>query len=118
MSLALASIVIWVTGALLCAVVGGRRRAVNVLGPTAVVAGCLPALVQAIVVLISGQPVAVSLPWSIPFGAFRLEMDPLSAIFAAPILVVSSLAAVYGGEYLRGDAGRRGWAFTGCCTFS
>jgi formate hydrogenlyase subunit 3/multisubunit Na+/H+ antiporter MnhD subunit len=51
--------------------------------------------------LSGGSAPALHLPWSLPFGSFSLEMDALSAVFVAPILIIAALAAVYGAEYLR-----------------
>ena len=38
----------------------------------------------------------------LPYGAFYVEVDALSAFFLIPILGLSALAAIYGGEYLWG----------------
>ena len=40
------------------------------------------------------------LQWDAPHGAFCIGLDHLSAFFLLPILVLSVLAAVYGGNYM------------------
>lgn len=41
-------------------------------------------------------------PWAVPWGAYEVEADPLSALFLAVIGTVCPLAALYGVGYLRG----------------
>jgi formate hydrogenlyase subunit 3/multisubunit Na+/H+ antiporter MnhD subunit len=84
-------------GALVAGLLGRRGSAVAAGG--AVVGGLL-AVAPALAVLL-GRPVeSLHLPWSMPGGAFRLSLDPLSAVFLLPTLLLSALAAVYGVEYL------------------
>jgi formate hydrogenlyase subunit 3/multisubunit Na+/H+ antiporter MnhD subunit len=42
-----------------------------------------------------------------PFGEFYIELDPLSAWFILPTLLLSALSAIYGVGYLRSWQGRR-----------
>ena len=42
-----------------------------------------------------------------PFGEFFIELDPLSAWFLIPTLLLSALSAIYGVEYLRSWEGKR-----------
>jgi len=52
-------------------------------------------------VLVSGKSLPdSSWAWNVPFGSFTVGLDPLSAWFAAPILGLAILAAVYGAGYL------------------
>ena len=62
----------------------------------AAVLGVIPSLR----VLCGAAPQSLHLPWSVPYGAFFVEVDALSAFFLVPIFIVSGLAAVYGAEYL------------------
>src|SRR5437763_1508918 len=49
-----------------------------------------------------GQPVrSLRVAWDVPYGAFFVQIDPLSAFFLLPIFGLSALAAVYGAEYMR-----------------
>ncbi len=49
----------------------------------------------------------VHLPWTVPYGSFFLEADPLSAFFLVPIFLLTGLAAVYGTGYLKAHEGGR-----------
>ena len=66
------------------------------------------AAIPAVKVLASGQSTELfSRPWQLPFASFSLQFDPLSAWFAAIILGLSALAAVYGIEYMSHYAGKK-----------
>jgi formate hydrogenlyase subunit 3/multisubunit Na+/H+ antiporter MnhD subunit len=69
----------------------------------AAVLGCIPA----IQVLLHGSTEQLRLPWSVPFGEFFIELDPLSAWFLLPTLLLAALSAIYGVGYLRVWQGRR-----------
>ena len=69
----------------------------------AAVLGCIPA----VQVLLGGAAVQLRFPWSMPFGEFFIELDPLSAWFLLPTLLLSALSAVYGVGYMRTWQGRR-----------
>jgi hydrogenase-4 component B len=69
----------------------------------AAVLGCIPA----VQVLLGGTAVQLRFPWSMPFGEFFIELDPLSAWFLLPTLLLSALSAVYGVGYMRLWQGRR-----------
>ena len=51
-------------------------------------------------VLSQREPLALTLPWSVPGGAFAVGLDPLSAFFLLPVAVLSTLTAVYAVGYL------------------
>ena len=69
----------------------------------AAVLGCIPA----IQVLLGGTAEQLHFPWPVPFGEFFIELDPLSAWFLLPTLLLSALSAIYGVGYLRSWQGRR-----------
>ena len=79
----------------------------------AAVVGCIPA----IQVLMGGATQQFHFPWPVPFGEFFIELDPLSAWFLLPTLLLSALCAIYGVGYLRSWQGRRSlgpvWFFYG-----
>ena len=75
-------------------------RAATVAGAGGTLLGCFLALVPTLRVLRSGMPESLDLAWDASHGAFRCEVDPLSAFFLLPVLVLSALAAVYGSHYL------------------
>ena len=79
----------------------------------AAIAGCIPA----VQVLLGGAVLQLRLPWPVPYGEFFVELDPLSAWFLVPTLLLSALAAIYGVGCLRPWQGRRAlgpiWFFYG-----
>jgi formate hydrogenlyase subunit 3/multisubunit Na+/H+ antiporter MnhD subunit len=77
-----------------------RPQLCTVLGATGAVLGCTLCLVPVLRVLLTAKTEAVHLPWSVPYGSLAVALDPLSAFFAAPLLLVCGLGAVYGGPYL------------------
>jgi hydrogenase-4 component B len=78
-------------------------RLCTVLGIGGAVAGSALGLFPVLVVLIRHETVALSVPWlTVAGGAFSIELDSLSAFFVVPVLVLTALAAVYGGPYWLG----------------
>ena len=71
---------------------------------TSAVLGGGMALIESAWVLVSGQSESLRLAWPLPlgFGSANMKIDPLSAVFAVAIALVTMMAAVYGSEYLRG----------------
>jgi len=115
MTLVLVGLGLLVLGAVAALAAARSPRLATLLGVGGTVAGCACALVPVVGVLL-GQPAgALRLEWSVPFGAFVLGLDGLSALFLLPILTLSALAALYGGEYLGAFRGRavpaRAWPF-------
>lgn len=101
---------IFALGSLACLLARGKPAALRVLGPAVTVAGAaagLPACLQGL----AGASATISLPWSMPLGSLCAGMDPLSAVFATPILLISALAALYGSAYLQHAAARRDTSF-------
>ncbi len=87
------------------ALVAGRSpNAANRIGMCGALLGGAVALAPSLCVLISGHPQSLRSDWSLPLGSVYLELDPLSAVFAAAIALVTLLAALYGSEYLRSHA--------------
>lgn len=85
-----------------------RTRVSNGLGALSAVCGSAIAAIPAVRTLVDGVgPPTVSRAWAVPFGSFTVQLDPLSAWFALPILAISALAAVYGFQYLQHDADRK-----------
>lgn len=96
----------WVGGAL---VIWLLRRwsglaVVLSVGATLAGAGCLAA---AALEPLAGQGGTWQVPWGLPFGTFALRLDPLAAVFLAPIAAIGALGAIYAPGYLR-LGGRRG----------
>ncbi|MDA3902393.1 MAG: proton-conducting transporter membrane subunit [Desulfuromusa sp.] len=61
----------------------------------------------ALKVLLSGQSLSLSLPWSVPGAEFNLLLDPLAAFFVLPISALSLFCALYAGAYLEHDGQTR-----------
>ena len=64
---------------------------------------CTLGLVPSVRVLLGGSVESLHRAWAVPYGAFFVEADALSAVFLLPIFALSGLAAVYGAEYSRGQ---------------
>ena len=79
-------------------------------GAGVAVVGCALALVPTLRVLGGGQPWSVRLAWDASHGDFSIGLDALGAFFLLPVLVLSALAAVYGGNYLLAYRGRKSLA--------
>lgn len=95
-------------GSGLLALLAARRpRWCTALGVGGDVLAGVIGLVPALRVLGGGEPESLRRPWQVPYGSFSVELDGLSAFFVVLILVLSALAAVYGGSYLLGQAGRK-----------
>lgn len=87
----------------LAALAAARRPVVaSAVGAGAAVAGCLVAAPPAVRSLTGTTTETLGLPWDAAHGAFRIGIDPLSAFFLLPVLVLTAAAAVYGGNYLLG----------------
>jgi formate hydrogenlyase subunit 3/multisubunit Na+/H+ antiporter MnhD subunit len=85
------------TGALL---LSKWPRAATALGAGGAALGCLVGLVPALRVLLGGTPESLCLAWDASHGAFCVGVDALGAFFLLPVLGLSALGAVYGGDYL------------------
>ena len=83
-------------------------------GAGGAIAACAAGLVLACVSLAKRLDLTLVLPWNMPYGEFRIGIDPLSAFFLVPIFLLSGLAAVYAVGYFRPWNGRhpgRFWFF-------
>jgi hydrogenase-4 component B len=105
------SFLVFGLGSLACLLTRGRPAASRVLGPAVTVAGAAAGMVACLQGL-AGAHLSATLPWSMPLGSLCAGMDPLSAVFAMPILLISALAAVYGSSYLRHSESRRNTALS------
>jgi len=94
-------------GAMAVLLMGRPDRNVSWLGAGSVVIASVLGCVPVVQVLSGGSVEAVRVPWPVPFGEFFLELDPLTAWFLFPTLLLSALSAIYGVGYLRVWQGRR-----------
>ena len=112
MSLALFGIFIVFLGGCFALIPGLRPGRLACAGLTA---GCALLLISAARVLAHGEPLSLTVPWSVPYAAFSFRMDALSAFFIMPVSFLSVACAIYGLEYLEHEAGHastgRSWFF-------
>src|SRR5260221_10956551 len=71
------------------------------------IAVCALAMIPTLRVLGGGPPWSMRLAWDASHGEFAIGLDALGAFFLLPVLVLSPLAAVYGGSYLLAYRGRK-----------
>jgi formate hydrogenlyase subunit 3/multisubunit Na+/H+ antiporter MnhD subunit len=86
----------------LCALCGPRWARVAAAGAIGAAALGVPA---AIAVLGDGSASEIHITWAAPIDEIRLGLDPLSAFFVVPLLVLGAACAAYGVCYL--DRARR-----------
>ncbi|RPJ41470.1 MAG: oxidoreductase, partial [Candidatus Latescibacterota bacterium] len=77
-----------------------RKRLSTITALVGLLAGSVVGLVPAVAVLARGESLLLRAPWSVPMGSLSLGLDPISALFVLPVLVLSPLAGVYGASYL------------------
>ncbi len=82
-------------------VTSGFPRLSTFLGALGAVTGCVTGLAGVVGTMLGDQQASLHLNWTVPYGSFSLELDPLSAFFALPVLVLSGLAAVYASRYVK-----------------
>jgi formate hydrogenlyase subunit 3/multisubunit Na+/H+ antiporter MnhD subunit len=103
----LLAMAVLLAGAVMVLVLSRTDRNLSWLGAgsvaVAAVLGCIPA----VQVLIGGAVEQFHFSWPVPYGEFFVELDPLSAWFLLPTLLLSALSAIYGVGYLRSWQGRR-----------
>lgn len=72
----------------------------TVIGASGTVVICALSLIPTLHVLCGGPTQSMRLGWDAVHGVFSIGLDPLSAFFLLPVLVLSILSAIYGGNYL------------------
>ena len=101
-------IAILLGGGLLAMMAGRASLVANGIGALSAVIGCAVALIPVAGVIATGTAEAYGpLTWNVPYGSFVVELGPLSAWFALPILGISGLAAIYGAGYMAHYAGSK-----------
>jgi formate hydrogenlyase subunit 3/multisubunit Na+/H+ antiporter MnhD subunit len=82
-------------------------------GACTTVSACVLGTIPAMRALLGGSISPLSLAWSVPYGAFSVGLDALSAVFLIAIFALAALSAVYGAAYVRasGYAPARSWFF-------
>ena len=90
-------------------------RGATLIGAGGAAGGCAAGLAVAFAALAGRVDGALSLPWSMPYGAFHVGLDPLSSFFLVPMFLLAGLAAIYALGYFRPWGGRnpgRFWLFS------
>jgi formate hydrogenlyase subunit 3/multisubunit Na+/H+ antiporter MnhD subunit len=100
MEVLLAAIALQVFAGTAAIIFSNRPRVATLLGAGGAVLGCLIGLAPTLLVLSGDTPESVRFAWDASHGDFSVELDALSAFFLLPVLGLSALAGVYGGDYL------------------
>lgn len=86
-------------------------RAAGAVSAAGVVVGAALGLWPAGRALASGASATLETGWNLPGGVLSVGLDPLSAFFLAPTLLLGAVAAVYGAQYMLANAGTRQLGF-------
>src|SRR5450631_2663160 len=94
-------------GAALTAAFSGAPLLVRFMNPTlgqrlatlAMVVAAAGGLAGAVMMLLHRQHVTYQLAWPFPFGPAECGIDPLTAFFALPILIVAACCSIYALDY-------------------
>jgi hydrogenase-4 component B len=85
-------------------------------------AGAVLGLAGASIAAFAETAPTIDLPWPVPGGGFSVSVDPISALFLAPVFFISLLGSIYGLEYWPQssypDSGRKLRVFYGVLTAS
>ena len=106
----LLSALVLLTGGSLVALLARQSALATLAGTLSVLAAAPLASYAALNVLLSGQALSFSAPWSVPGGEFSLLLDPLAAFFVLPISLLSLFCAIYAGPYMAHEGHSRSLA--------
>jgi formate hydrogenlyase subunit 3/multisubunit Na+/H+ antiporter MnhD subunit len=76
-------------------------KVASLVGACGAVVGCAVALPMTVRILVTGGQQSERVAWDSVHGPFIIGIDALSAFFLLPVLALSSLAAIYGFDYMR-----------------
>jgi len=108
MDLLLAAIGVLLVSGIASLLVRNDSRQSSRVAATGVVAAAVLGLKPVYSVLSSGQALPTAIyPWSVPIGSIAIGLDVLSAWFLLLVLIVPSLAATFGCEFLKAFAPRK-----------
>ncbi len=107
MILLVASIGLLLAGGALALIAHRHERLATGAALAGLIGAAAIGLPQALAVVVRGETLALRLPWHVPLGSLALGLDPLSAFFLLPILVLAPLAGIYGAGYLGEWRGRK-----------
>ena len=86
---------------------GHSDRAALAIGTVGSALACLVGVAASLSALIDGEERSLRAAWPLPVGELHVALDALSSFFLVCVFLVSGLAAVYGGGYLRPYIGKR-----------
>jgi len=101
MSLLLAALALLLASGIAAAALRRRPGTSSAVAAIGTVAAAVLGLIPSVRVLVDGAAVQAHAAWQMPFGSLAVAVDPLTAWFLAPILLLSALSAVYGAGYFR-----------------
>ncbi len=101
MNILLGSVIILFLSGLAALAAGKSFTRSTVWGAGGTILACIAGLYPALYCLLTGEIDVLSLAWNMPFGSFLVALDPLSALFLLPLLLLSILSALYGARYLK-----------------
>lgn len=87
-------------GALVAPLMGRGKRFAVTAGCGSAIIGCAFGLVAAVKGLFAEMPLTFFLPWSMPGGAFSLNLDAIACFFLLPLFFIGLIGAIYGAEYM------------------
>jgi formate hydrogenlyase subunit 3/multisubunit Na+/H+ antiporter MnhD subunit len=103
-----------VTSAIAALLAGHNRRAPSVICAAGAVIAAGVALPPAIEMLAGAPPREIAVAWAGPVSELRFGLDPLSAFFVVPLVVLGAICAIYGAFYLDDQRARRHLAAPAC----
>ncbi len=115
MSLVLLAIGLLMASALAALLLARVPRLATICGVSGALLAGLVGLVASLRVLLTGVNESFVMAWCMPGGSFHVGLDAISAVFLVPIFLLTALAALYGGTYLRIFWGQRAIGFAWFC---
>jgi hydrogenase-4 component B len=113
----LIAVAVLVASAALSLVVGRSGRAASRVSAGGAVLAAIAALPDAIASLAGARPAEMEVAWAAPIDQLRFGLDPLSAFFVIPLVVLGAVCAIYGTAYLDEQRSRR-WLAAPACFFN
>jgi hydrogenase-4 component B len=117
MGLLVIALAILLTSGTIALVANGRPALATTVGATGTVLASLLGMVPVAQTFLGHPCASLRLPWPAPTQDLLLGLDPLSAFFLAPVLVLGALAAIYGRSYMLAFRGQKSLG-TATCSFS
>src|SRR5215813_12920084 len=103
----LLSVALLCASAVVSALAGRSDRSALGIGTAGSVLACAAGATAALAALLGGEKSSLRATWPLPLGELHVALDALSSFFLVCVFLVSGLAALYGGGYLRAYIGKR-----------